>query len=124
MIRKVCLALIIGVFCYLPVFAESTSWYWLFSTDEMTYYLDNTHVFKDENCAIIWTKCVISGTIVLMQWHVTKDGRISWIYGRSQRPDGSFTYTYPDASKFNKSVDMSIHFKQIYSLIWGHKKGG
>ena len=36
--------------------AAEPSWYWLCSDATSTTYLDNNHVYKNDDCAIVWTR--------------------------------------------------------------------
>lgn len=110
-------------FC-MPVFADQ--WYWLSSDDTMTTYLDNEHVYKDDDCAIVWTRTEfhsgrMAGSVIYMQWHVTHKGKISYIYGHGRKANGRLTQNYPDSSYWNKSVLDSPGFINLYTLIWSAK---
>ena len=99
------------------------NWYWLYSDDTMTTYIDNAHVLKDDYCAIVWTKCIFrsgpyNGDVLYMQWYITRDGKISWIYGKERKADGRITYHYPDSNYSDKSVTESPKFQKLYDLIW------
>lgn len=41
--------------------AAAPSWYWLCGDATSTTYLDNNHVYKNDDCAIVWTQAHIIG---------------------------------------------------------------
>ena len=103
--------------------AASPSWYWLCSDATSTTYLDNSHVYKNDDCAIVWTRTnfqsgAMAGDVIYMEWHVTRAGEISYIYGHGHRANGRLTRHYPGAYYWNKAVSSAPNFKKLYNLIW------
>lgn len=103
--------------------AAEPSWYWLCSNATSTTYLDNSHVYKNGDCAIVWTRTnfqsgALAGDVVYMEWLVTRSGVISYIYGHGHNANGRLTQHYPGACYWNKAVSSAPKFKKLYDLIW------